>query len=245
MSLATYEPTLAGSVDVISAGHVQKFTEFAKTLAVSGMLPDGLRGNPANVFMAIMQGLDLGLRPMQALNLIDVIKGKPGLKPEGMRALIQSAGHEWRDVEVTAEKCVIRARRKGTEYWNEVTYTIEQAKTAGDYAKNAIYKARPEDMLYARCSVRMAKRHFSDVINGLPSVDDLQELAPEPERPTLAQAAAEREKPAEAPAASPERTRADVLAAAAEFEGVDVRSDSDVADAEVIDDMFAGSDGQA
>lgn len=239
MSLATYEPTLAGSVDVISAGHVEKFTAFAKTLAVSEFLPEGLRGKPGNVFMAMMQGLDLGLRPMQALNLIDVIKGKPGLKPEGMRALIHSAGHDWIDVEASELRCIIRARRKGSDVWHEVTYTIEQAKNSGDFAKNANYKSRPDDMLYARCTTRMAKRHFADVINGLPSVDDLLDAEPEPVRPTLAQAVAVREAPIEAPVPNPVQTRADVLAAAAEYGGADPATDDDVADAEPIDDPYA------
>lgn len=220
--VATYDPS-GGTQAVVIGQHVQQFVDFAKTLAVSDLLPDGLRGKPGNVFMALMQGLDLGLRPMQALQLIDVIKGKPCIKAEGMRALIVSAGHEIRVVEMTDEKCVIEGRRKGTDEWVQASFTAAQAQTAGLSGDN--WKKYRPDMLLARASTRLAKAYFADVINGLSSSEELLDVAPAVDRPTLAQIAANRDAPAADAEivdavideeAEDEKTRQAVLAAAGE-----------------------------
>lgn len=188
--LATYDPN-AGSQGVVVGEHVQQFVDFAKTLAVSDLLPDGLRGKPGNVFMAIMSGLDLGLRPMQALQLIDVIKGKPCLKAEGMRALILDAGHEINVIEQTDEKCVIEGRRSGSQDWRTMSFTIGQAKAAGLAGDN--WKKYPADMLLARATTRLAKAYFADVTNGLSSVEELLDTSPAAARPSLGRVAQQRD----------------------------------------------------
>lgn len=202
-ALATYDPT-AGTQGLVVADQVRRFQEFARVLSTSELLPDGLRGKPANVFMALMQGLDLGLRPMQALNLIDVIKGKPAMNAQGMRAQILAAGHRYRIVENTDERCTIAAHRKDwpDDEWPETTFTIEQAKQAG-LAGGENWKKYPADMLLARATSRMAKAYFSDVTNGLSSVEELLDIAPQPTR-SLAEVAAGRDQQPAAGAADAE-----------------------------------------
>ena len=179
-----------GTQPIIQGGQVSAYMEFAKTLAVSNLLPLEMRGKPADVFMAVMQGLDLGFRPMQALALIDVIKGKPCVKAEGKRALILAAGHDLRIPEWTDDKCVIEGRRRGDDEWWQASFTREQAtqaKLAGDnWAKY------PADMLLARATSRLCKAYFADVTNGLATSEDMYEEG-RAARPSLAQVAAERE----------------------------------------------------
>jgi len=192
-ALATYDPG-AGTQGVVVGNHVLQFQEFAKVLAVSELLPDGLRNKPANVFMALMQGLDLGLRPMQALNLIDVIKGKPAMSAQGMRAQIHAAGHRVRITEWTEERCVILGHRKDwpDDEWVEASFTIEQAKQAG-LTGGDNWKKYPADMLLARATTRLAKAYFSDVTNGLSSVEELLDVAPVDRPQALATVAAQRD----------------------------------------------------
>jgi hypothetical protein len=219
-AFASYDPG-AGTQGLVVADQVRRFQEFARVLSQSELLPDGLRGKPANVFMALMQGLDLGLRPMQALNLIDVIKGKPAMNAQGMRAQILAAGHRYRIVENTDERCTIAAHRKDwpDDEWPETTFTIDQAKQAG-LAGGENWKKYPADMLLARATSRMAKAYFSDVTNGLSSVEELLDIAPPAATRTLAEVAAEREKDKQ-----PEQPATEV--------GADGQP---VVDAEVIDD---------
>lgn len=181
----------AGSMPVITGGHLPAFMEWSKAIAVGSVIPDALRGKPADVLITVLHGLDLGLRPMQALNLVYVVKGRPSLSAEGMRALLQRDGHEFETVESSDTKAVVRGRRKGTEKWHEASFTIEQAKKAKLAGDN--WEKYAEDMLFARATSRLCKRHFSDVTGGLPSVEELTDSAPAAPVLSLAQAVAQRE----------------------------------------------------
>lgn len=184
-----FDPT-RGSMAAITGGHLIAFQDWSKVVAVGQTIPDALRGKPADVFVTVMHGLDLGLRPMQALNLVYVVKGRPSLSAEGMRSLIIDAGHELL-IEASETKATVKARRKGTDAWVEASFTIEQAKKAK--LSGANWDAYPEDMLVARATSRLAKRYFPDVTNGLASTEELIDGAEPIRKPTLAQAAAQRE----------------------------------------------------
>lgn len=187
--IETFDPT-RGSMAAITGGHLIAFQDWAKVIAVGSTIPDALRGKPADVFITVMHGLDLGLRPMQALNLVYVVKGRPSLSAEGIRSLILEAGHEL-VIEADDKKATVRARRKGTDTWVEASFTIEQAKKAKLGGAN--WDAYPEDMLVARASSRLGKRYFPDVTNGLASTEELIDGAEPIIKPNLAQAAAQRE----------------------------------------------------
>lgn len=225
--LAHYEPNTTGSVAIITGGQMDDFVNFAKTLAMSNLLPDALRGKAADVFMALMEGLDLGLRPMQALNLIDVIKGKPALKAEGKRALLQRDGHGFRIVEWSDEKCVVEGCRKGETEWHQASFTKEQAKKAGLTGDN--WSKYPADMLLARATSRLCKAYFADVTNGLATSEEVIDETP---RPSLGQVAAERETPAVL-VQPPDEQAAAVRDLAAEFGQPEPEADV-VANAEVV-----------
>lgn len=75
-----------------------------KTLTViadTEMVPKGLRGNPPAMLAAIYLGRELGLGPMQAMNMIDVIDAKPSLSAELQTARIREAGHSMLCVELS------------------------------------------------------------------------------------------------------------------------------------------------
>lgn len=182
-----------GTQAIIVGGQMVAYQDFAKAVAVSTLLPAEMRGKPADVLVVVLQGLDLGMRPMQAFGLIDVIKGKPCLKAEGKRALVLAAGHGFRVVEWTDDKCVVEGRRRGTDEWQQATFTREQAKKAGLSGDN--WTKYPADMLLARATSRLCKAYFADVTNGLATSEEM--FDDRPERPTLMQIAAERaDKPA-------------------------------------------------
>lgn len=217
-AIENYNPA-GGSQAVVIGGHLAAFQEFAKVLAVSELLPKGLHGKPANVLVALMQGLDLGLRPMQAVNLIDVIQGKPCVSAQGMRALITAAGHELNIIEWSDEKCVIDGRRANSTDWRQASFTIEQAQKAGLAGDN--WKKYPADMLLARATSRLAKAYFADVTNGLSTIEELIDVADDP-------------RATPPPAASPADPDKPVDAAALAAEVADI--EAGIVDAEVVED---------
>lgn len=183
--------------------------DLATKIASTDFVPDAYRNKPAAVAACILYGRELGLPPMTALKSINVIKGKTSLESEAMRALILAAGHRLQIREATATRCIILGCRKGTEDWRPAQYTIDEAKTSGDYAKNGNYKTRPTEMLIARATSRLARMMFPDVIGGFPSPEDVlsvDETAPEtaPERAVVSvETAPKRAKPAPKPAQKP------------------------------------------
>src|SRR5262245_58144478 len=92
-------------IAVRSAPSLSEKMQYAKALAQSNLLPASYRQQPANVLLAIEMGESLGLVPIQAINSIHVIEGKPSASADLIAALIRRAGHKLR-VEVDAEKLV-------------------------------------------------------------------------------------------------------------------------------------------
>jgi hypothetical protein len=163
---------------------------------------------------AVLTGMTLGLDPLVALAQVFVVKGRPGLYTKIKVALAQRAGHDVWDEELTPERVTVCGRRKG---WPQdrivrITITIEMAKTAG-WMSNDTYTKTPADMLWARAAGRVIDRIAADTLNGIPSIETMdddaelpaQVMAEASDLPTRTTAAAilaraEQAPPAAAPA---------------------------------------------
>jgi hypothetical protein len=165
----------------------------AKNLALSNIIPDTLRGKPADVLVIVLYGQELGLAPMQAMQVIDVVKGRPSLRANLWVALARKAGHRVSVTEETPTSCTVQVVRCDDPTPQVVTYTLENAKTAG-LLSNDGYRKHPADMLYARAASKCIRRACPEVALGFSDEYELT-AASEPERPTLAQVAAERDEP--------------------------------------------------
>lgn len=104
----------------------------SQALAMASVLPYQLRGKPADVLAIMLYGQDLGMSPMQSLQGIYVVKGKPQLSSQTWTALARRAGHKLRQIESTAERCTIEITTKDDlDNPHRETYTIQDAATAG------------------------------------------------------------------------------------------------------------------
>lgn len=149
--------------------------DLSRAIASTNFVPDGLRNDIAATTAAILYGREIGLPPMTALNSTHVIKGRVGLSAEIMRAQILAAGHEIIVVETTSARCVLRGRRSDSDRWTTVEYSIDDARTAG-LLGNDNYKKNPRRMLQARASGELAALIFPDVVRGMSSKEELEEL---------------------------------------------------------------------
>lgn len=140
-------------------------------------VPKGLRGSAPATAAAMLYGREVGLPPMTALNMTHVVEGKPGLSAEGMRAVVLAAGHEIEFVESTGAICTMRARRRGSDTWTSISWTIDAARQAGLANKN-VWKSYPRVMLQARCTTELCRMVFPDVIHGFRSVEELEDMEP-------------------------------------------------------------------
>jgi len=128
----------------------------------------------ATATAAVLYGGEIGLSPMQSLNNVIVIKGRPGLYAETMVALVQAAGHEIWTEEVTDTRAVVCGRRRGSAFVERAVFTMERARKAG-YLKNAKYTEDPQSMLYARAASIACRRTAPEVLKGVAAIEELRD----------------------------------------------------------------------
>ena len=146
---------------------VEPVAQLATNIANTEFVPAGLRGKPAAITAAILYGREIGLGPIQSLQSIDVIEGRPAVSAEMARALALAAGHDLRVEESTTTRCVVRGRRSNGGEWTTVTWTIDDAKRAGlDGRQN--WRKHPRRMLQARATAELCHLLFADAIGGMP-----------------------------------------------------------------------------
>jgi len=138
----------------------------AQKIANTAFVPTAFRGKPESVFAAILYGEELGLGPMQSLNSIHVIEGKPSMSPELMRGLVARAGHRVDVKESSAERVVLFGKRADTGSEATVTWSMKDAQNAGLAGRGA-WKTYPRAMLLARATSELCRMLFADVVAGL------------------------------------------------------------------------------
>lgn len=139
--------------------------DLAAKIATTDFVPDAMKGKPAAVAAAILYGREIGLGPMQSLQSISVIKGKPSLSAEAMRAMVLAAGHTMRFVEMTNTRCVVECRRAGETESTQVAFTMDDAKRMG-LSGQKTYQTMPRQMLAARVTSEACRLVFPDVVAG-------------------------------------------------------------------------------
>jgi hypothetical protein len=138
----------------------------AQKIANTPFVPTAFRGKPEAVFAAILYGDELGLGPMQSLNSIHVIEGKPSMAPELMRALVARAGHRL-DVKLASnDKVILWGKRADNDSEATVEWSMKDAQQAGLAGRGA-WKTYPRAMLLARATSEICRMIFSDCIMGL------------------------------------------------------------------------------
>jgi hypothetical protein len=153
--------------------------QLAEQVAGTEFVPKSLRNNVPAVTAAILHGRELGLGPMTALSLTNVIEGKPTLSAEGQRALALAAGHDIEFLESTGAVCTVRGRRAGSERWTAVTWTIDAARKIG-LANKQVWKSYPRAMLAARASAELCRMLFPEVLHGTAATEEIEDAADVP-----------------------------------------------------------------
>jgi hypothetical protein len=167
---------------------VTEAIQFSEMLANSNMVPKQYMGKPQDIMVCIQWGMEMGLAPMQALQNIAVINGKPSVYGDAMMALVQ-ASPVCEGVEESIEDegtpnpvAVCVARRKGRAPVT-VRFSVEDAKRAGLWGKQGPWQAYPKRMLQMRARGFALRDAYPDVLKGLISVEEAQDYPEETKRP--------------------------------------------------------------
>ena len=113
-SIQTQAPKSVGFMDFSNIEQAIKASELISQ--APGFCPKDFLNKPAQILCAIQYGREIGLSPMQALQSIAVINGKPSIYGDGLIALCQSFSEcedikEEFDAKTMTATCVVR--RKG------------------------------------------------------------------------------------------------------------------------------------
>ncbi len=158
--------------------------EFSNMLAGSSMVPKGYQGRPQDIMVAMQWGAEIGLAPLQALQNISVINGKPSVYGDAAMALVQASPvcegiEEMIEGEGTPNPtAVCIAHRKGRKPV-VAKFSVEDAKRAGLWGKPGPWQAYPKRMLQMRARGFALRDAFPDVLKGLITVEEAQDFAVE------------------------------------------------------------------
>lgn len=155
----------ANAMDLFDPNRYAVLERMAETLLASGMLPASLK-QPAQVITIMLKSHELGVPPIEGLNGIAVIQGKPTVSPQLMLALIERSGAGSISIlERSATVSVVEAHRRGRRPV-QFTFTFDDAKKLGLAGKDN-YQKQPAVMLQWRNVAAAARAVFPDVISGL------------------------------------------------------------------------------
>lgn len=136
--------------------------------------------NPADVLFVILVGESLGLNAATALMNIYNVNGMPTMKADLKLALAKRhpeyAGCE---IDSNTERCIVKMKRRkenGTEESIISTFTIEDAKRAGLFPKKDNWRNYPQRMLKARAISYAVNDLFPDIVFGMLSSEEAQDI---------------------------------------------------------------------
>ena len=158
--------------------------EFSKMLSESAMVPRAYQGKPQDIMVCVQWGYEIGLAPMQALQNIAVINGKPSVYGDAAMALVQASPvcediEEYFEGEGTPNPiAVCVAKRKGRKPV-VAKFSVEDAKRAGLWAKQGPWTAYPKRMMQMRARGFALRDAFPDVLKGLITAEEAQDYPDE------------------------------------------------------------------
>jgi hypothetical protein len=160
--------------------------KIAETFAKSEIVPKAFRGKPADVFVAMELGAELGFPPMASLRHIFVLpNGTTGIGAQALHGvcMVQRDCEYFRRNDSESEHGKVEVwecKRRGVTHTGR--YSMEDAKRANLLGKDN-WKHYAADMLENRAIARCARRAYPDRVGGLHTPDEvdtitLEETAP-------------------------------------------------------------------
>jgi len=151
--------------------------EFAGMMSKSSIVPKDYQNNPGNILVAIQWGMEIGLQPLQSMQSIAVINGRPSIWGDAMLALVRSSGLlEAINEDVTESKAVCTIKRRGEQ---EVVreFSLQDAKQAGLTGKQGPWSQHPKRMLQMRARAFALRDVFPDVLRGVHVAEEAQDMS--------------------------------------------------------------------
>lgn len=153
---------------------------FADALWQSGMAPKHFK-DAKQVLIALQMGAEVGLRPMQSVNSIAVINGRPTLWGDGLMALVRASGeceYVIEEIDGVGEtmKATCEAKRRGCPEPTIRSFGYADAKAANLLSRDT-YRQYPGRMLQMRARSWCLRDTFADVLCGIVAREEAEDYS--------------------------------------------------------------------
>jgi hypothetical protein len=179
----------------LQLGSLNDLSRFAQYVARSDFAPRDFKGKPQEILIAIQMGAEVGFLPMQALQNIAVINGRPVIWGDAAKALVMASGKcaefkEWMEGSIhdKTRTAYCEITRKDMEPFTSA-FNVNDAERAGLWDKRGPWQQYPDRMLQMRARGFCIRDVFPDALKGLcirEEVQDYQEPIQQQQRKTLA-----------------------------------------------------------
>lgn len=169
------------SYGILNPSNLDEAMRMADIMSKASIVPKDFMGNPGNILIAMQWGMEVGLAPLQAMQNIAVINGRPSLWGDAMIAIVRGSDvceyvKETLEGEGENMVAVCRAKRKGQDEEVRI-FSVQDAMVAGLWGKVGPWKQYPKRMLQLRARGFAIRDTFSDVLRGMSSAEEEQDLA--------------------------------------------------------------------
>jgi RecT family len=160
-----------GRIQPVIPQSMEDAYRLGKAIVAAGMAPRGME-TPEKCMVAILRGLEVGLSPMQAVDKIAVVNGRPTIWGDGAMALVRASGlcefvKERIDGDGDGRIAVCETKRRGEADTVRRTFSVSEAKEAGLWNKQGPWKQFPARMLQMRARAFALRDLYADVLGGL------------------------------------------------------------------------------
>ena len=162
-------------------------TRFAEMAADSELVPKDFKGKSGNILIAIQMGYEIGLKPMQSLQNIAIINGRPTIWGDSMLALVRSSSvcewiHETFDESTMTAYC--QGKRRGDPEPQTANFSEADAKAARLWGKPGPWQQYPKRMLQMRARGFLLRDLFPDVLKGMITSEEAFDMPAQPKNIT-------------------------------------------------------------
>jgi len=163
----------------------QEAYQIAEMLSNSEMVPKNYQRKPNDIVIAMAMGAELGFQPLQSLQNIAVINGRPSVWGDAFRALIIGSPDllsfkEWFDDSTQTAHCQITRRlASGAKADFDGSFSLEDAKQAGLFGKQGPWTQYTKRMQQWRALGFAGRNAYADRLRGIWIDAEAQDLPPE------------------------------------------------------------------
>jgi hypothetical protein len=153
--------------------------KLAEMIAASDLAPKDFKGKPGNTLIAMQMGAEIGIPPLQAIQNIAVINGRPSIFGDLGKGLLLAGGcrieeRDMKEVKATGEGWCKVTRPDGSQPVIR-TFSIDNAKDAGLWGKQGPWTLTPYRMLAWRAFWFAARDGAADMLKGLAGAEEVRD----------------------------------------------------------------------